>query len=82
MRKFRDLPNGLRVEVNTYIPGQEYEFATVAAIDARIAHLAFLLGKMGYGPYTGPGAQDLATEYDMLRFQWRGNALIRERGSC
>lgn len=78
MNKYRDMPNGLRVAVNTYIPGQEYDFATVEQIDARIDHLSWILAP---GRYCGPGAGELRTELEMLRFQWRGNALIRERGS-
>lgn len=64
-----------------YIPGCEFEFATVAQIRARIAHIEFLMGKTGYGPYTGPGAEDLGIELEMLKYQWLGNAEIRERAA-
>lgn len=59
-----------------YIPGQEYAMATVEQIDTRIAHLTWILAP---GRYCGPGRADLAVELDMLRYQWRGNAEVRER---
>jgi hypothetical protein len=68
-----------------HIPGSEFEFATVETIDARINHLEWLLCRGQYltrgMPYMGPGRAELAVELEMLKFQWRGNALIRERGS-
>jgi hypothetical protein len=59
-----------------YIPGQEYEFATVDAIKKRIEHLKWILSP---GRYQGPGRGELATELEMLEHQWLGNALVRER---
>jgi hypothetical protein len=72
--------NGIATTPSTArpIPGQEYDMASVAKIDARIEHLTWVLAP---GRYTGPGRADLALELDMLKFQWRGNALIRERAA-
>ena len=59
-----------------YIPGQEYEFATVDKIEKRIEHLKWILSP---GRYQGPGRGELATELEMLEYQWLPNALVRER---
>jgi Asp-tRNA(Asn)/Glu-tRNA(Gln) amidotransferase A subunit family amidase len=60
-----------------HIPGQEYEFATVQAIENRIAHLDWLLSPSR--AFQPPRAGELAVERDMLKYQWLGNAKIRAR---
>lgn len=58
------------------IPGAEFEFATVASIQERIEHLTWILAP---GRFCGQSAGDLRVELEMLKFQWLGNAEIRER---
>ena len=61
-----------------HIPGQEYEFATVQAIENRIEHLNWLLSP--HRAFQPTRAGELAVERDMLKYQWLGNAKNRERG--
>lgn len=53
----------------------EFEFASVATINAAIAAIE---SYRALGRGVPPAMQ---TKYDMLRFQWLGNAMIREEGS-
>lgn len=64
------------MSIHDYIPGQEFSLATVEQINERIDWLTWILAP---GRYCGPDAAQLRVELDMLKYQWLGNAEIRER---